>query len=432
MATARKNKVRVALHFSPKYEPLWRDIEGVRYYVITGGRGSGKSFAASSNLCCRFMAGRKNTLYLRQTMVSASISIIPEFMGKLNMLGYGGMAKTTKREIQNARNGAYLYFRGIKAGTKTDEGNLKSIPNVGDIYIDEAQEVVDEDAFDRLDLSLRDSEVKNRVTLILNPPDTGHWIYRRFFETPGVDDDFNGVVGDTCYIHTTWEDNVANLSADFIRLAETCRATDLIKYDNIFGGRWRRDNSNALWKMATMIEPYRSFAATHRDLERVVVAVDPAVTSREGSDLTGIVAAGRRRVNGEMHYYILGDWSVSATPMEWAKVVTNKYTELEADRVVAEVNQGGDLVEATLRNSDRHVSYRPVRATRGKILRAEPIAELYERGLVHHVGRFPELERQMCEYCGFEKEKSPDRLDALVWALTELSGRGQGGGPILA
>ena len=169
-----------------------------------------------------------------------------------------------------------------------------------------------------------------------------------------------------------------------------------------------------------------------KEMERVVIGVDPAVTSKEGSDLIGIVGAGCRKIRDEMHYYILGDWSLSGTPHEWATIVTNKYKELEAYRVVAEVNNGGDLVEDTLRNSDRRISYRSVHASRGKIVRAEPIAELYERGLVHHVGRFPEQERQMCEYCGFEKEKSPDRMDALVWALTYLSGRGGGSTAVLA
>ena len=108
------------------------------------------------------------------------------------------------------------------------------------------------------------------------------------------------------------------------------------------------------------------------------------------------------------------------------------YNEYEADRVVAETNQGGDMVEQTIRNIDRRIAYRGVRATRGKIVRAEPIAELYERGLVHHVGEFQLLEDEMCSYCGFDNEKSPDRMDALVWALTELSQRGVGSRAILA
>ena len=160
--------------------------------------------------------------------------------------------------------------------------------------------------------------------------------------------------------------------------------------------------------------------------------MDPAVTKRETSDLTGIVTAGCKRIRGEMHYFVMDDRSLIGSPTEWAHTAINAYYEFSADRIIAETNQGGDLVEQTIRNIDRRVSFRGVRATRGKIVRAEPIAELYERGLVHHVGEFPAMEDEMCEYCGYENEKSPDRMDALVWALTELSQRGVGSRAILA
>jgi phage terminase large subunit-like protein len=180
-----------------------------------------------------------------------------------------------------------------------------------------------------------------------------------------------------------------------------------------------------------MINPFRVRSAP-ADLDRIVVSIDPAVTSKEASDRTGIVIAGCKRIRGEVHYYVLDDRSAIASPYEWANAAINAYREYEADRIVAEVNQGGDMVAQIIRNVDSSVSFRAVRATRGKIVRAEPIAELYERGLVHHVGDFPALEDEMCEYCGFENEKSPDRMDALVWGLTELSCRGAGSRAILA
>ena len=172
-----------------------------------------------------------------------------------------------------------------------------------------------------------------------------------------------------------------------------------------------------------MIEPYRVHVCGV-DLERIVIGVDPAVTSASSSDLTGIVAAGiaKNQKTGEMEYYVLEDRSLRATPNEWAQAVIDLYMDYDADRVVGEVNNGGDLIESLLRRFDPTVSFMAVRATRGKILRAEPIAALYERGLVHHVGDFPQLEDEMCSFVGADGEKSPDRLDALVWALTELSG----------
>ena len=420
-------------YFSRKYAPLFKCETPCRYFIITGGRGSGKSFAIASNACNELVWGNtsQNILYLRQTLVSAAISIIPEFMEKLEILGCRGKVDTTKGEIVNRKTMSRIYFRGIQSSSGSNEANLKSIPNIGTVIVDEAQELVNEAVFDRIDLSLRSKKIRNRVVLSLNPADDTHWIYRRFFRERGIADDFNGIAGDVCYIHTDYTDNAANLSQDFLRLAEDCRKRDFAKYQNLFLGFWRKDNLNALWKKSSMIDPFRVHSVP-ADLDRIVVAVDPAVTKKETSDLTGIVIAGCKRIRGETHYFVLDDRSLIGSPSEWAHTVVNAYREYEADRIVAEVNQGGDLVEQTIRNIDRRIAYRAVHATRGKILRAEPVSELYERGLVHHVKDLAELENEMCSYCGYDREKSPDRLDALVWALTELSAEGQGSMAVLA
>ena len=154
------------------------------------------------------------------------------------------------------------------------------------------------------------------------------------------------------------------------------------------------------------------------ELQRIVVAIDPAVTSSEFSDETGIVVAG---VDYNDNYYILDDVSGVMSPDEWAKTAVRCYYEWEASRVVAEVNNGGDLVERIIRTVDANIPYTAVRASRGKMVRAEPIAALYEQRRVHHVNSFPELEDQLCSYTGERNQSSPDRLDALVWAITELS-----------
>lgn len=155
-------------------------------------------------------------------------------------------------------------------------------------------------------------------------------------------------------------------------------------------------------------------------LVRIVIGVDPAVTSGESSDETGIVAVG---ITANGHYYVLADKTLRATPDAWARASVNLYHELKADRIVAETNNGGDMVTLLMRQVDPTVSVKKVTATRGKQLRAEPISSLYEQGRVHHVGYFEQLESQMCEWTPLSKE-SPDRLDALVWALTELNSGG--------
>lgn len=156
-------------------------------------------------------------------------------------------------------------------------------------------------------------------------------------------------------------------------------------------------------------------------LVRVVVAIDPAVSSGEDADETGIIVAGVDRAG---YGYVLDDKSMRAAPHDWALRAIAAYRGHKADRIVAEVNQGGQMVEATLRMVDPTVSYQSVHAKRGKVLRAEPVSALYEQKRVRHVGAFPQLEDQMCSFTAdFDRARmgfSPDRVDALVYALTQL------------
>jgi len=177
------------------------------------------------------------------------------------------------------------------------------------------------------------------------------------------------------------------------------------------------DNPGALWRRA-MIDTHRVTIDDLPPMTRVVVGVDPAVTNNEDSDNTGIVVAGMT-ANG--HYYVLDDVTLKASPLEWATAAVNAYEKHKADRIVAETNNGGDLVIHLLQQVKPTVATKKVTATRGKQLRAEPIAALYEQGRVHHLGYFTELEDEMCEYEPGVSKDSPDRMDALVWALTELS-----------
>jgi phage terminase large subunit-like protein len=178
------------------------------------------------------------------------------------------------------------------------------------------------------------------------------------------------------------------------------------------------DVPGALWSHG-IIEAAR--VASAPALARIVVAIDPAVSSGENADETGIIVAGKDLSgNG----YILADISGRYSPPEWAKTAIAAYRAHGGDRVVGEINNGGDMVEATLRMVDPNVPFTAVRAARGKSARAEPVAALYEQGRVHHVGSFPLLEDQMCAFSAdFDRAQagfSPDRVDALVWALTEL------------
>lgn len=182
------------------------------------------------------------------------------------------------------------------------------------------------------------------------------------------------------------------------------------------GGEYLDDNPNALWQRA-QIDADRRTARQLPDLIRIVIGVDPAATSGEESDLTGIVAVGRDAA-GE--YWVFDDRSQRATPSIWAQAAVDAYRDSNGDLIVGETNNGGEMIETLLRNVDKTVPYKAVTATRGKKVRAEPISALYEQHRVHHVGSFPDLEDQLVSWTP-DSDDSPDRMDALVWAMTELS-----------
>jgi phage terminase large subunit-like protein len=172
----------------------------------------------------------------------------------------------------------------------------------------------------------------------------------------------------------------------------------------------------ALWTRA-MVEAARIAPADKPYQTRVVIAIDPAVTAGEQSDETGIIAAG---IGDDGLVYVTDDWSGRFSPDEWARRAIRLFKERDADRIVGEVNNGGDLIATTLRTVDPNIAFKAVTASRGKRTRAEPVSALYEQRRVRHVGGFPLLEDQMCNWVPGGPERSPDRLDALVWAITEL------------
>jgi len=176
--------------------------------------------------------------------------------------------------------------------------------------------------------------------------------------------------------------------------------------DSVEGALFNRDN----------LEANRITLADLPPLIRIVVAIDPAVTSGEDSDETGIVVAG---VTSDQHYYILEDLTCRETPDAWARIAVDAYHRHKADRIVAETNNGGDMIEHLIRQVDSTVSYKKVTATRGKIVRAEPIASLAEQNRFHLVGGFPVLEDQLCNYTIASKD-SPNNFDAAIWSVTDL------------
>ena len=211
-------------------------------------------------------------------------------------------------------------------------------------------------------------------------------------------------------------DNALNLSPDFIRDMQSRYGASALGRQEL-QGELIEDRSDSLWKREGF---ERTRVTGMPPLKRIVVAVDPPVSTGAKADACGIVVAG---VAADGRGYVLADRTLAGhAPTIWAAAAVAAFHEFEADRIVAEVNQGGDLVEEVIRQVDQGAPVRKVRATRGKAIRAEPVAALYERGLISHVGTFAALEDQMCDFgpAGLSTGRSPDRMDALVWALTDL------------
>jgi phage terminase large subunit-like protein len=224
--------------------------------------------------------------------------------------------------------------------------------------------------------------------------------------------------------HST-EENAQNVSPKFLRrILDRFEGTRLGRQE--IHAEMLTDNPRALWQR-DQIDRDRVMAAPER-LLRVVVGVDPAVTSDEDSDETGIIAVGMD-ARPTPHFYVLQDLSGIFSAEQWGRKALLGYRDNRADRIVGEANNGGDLVEFVIRNANveglrgANASYKKVTASRGKAIRAEPVAALAEQGRLHHVGDFPQLEDQLVDWDPTDdRAPSPDRLDALVWAVTELMG----------
>ena len=209
-----------------------------RYFIVSGGRGSGKSFSVNALLVMLTYEQGHTILFTRYTLTSAYISIIPEFIDKLEQFGSIADFHITKDEILNKKTGSKIIFRGIKTSSGDQTANLKSLQGITTWVVDEAEELVDEQKFDTIDLSVRQQGKPNRIILILNPTTKEHFIYRRFFEDRGVQEGSNTTKENTTYIHTTYQDNIDNLSKSYIDQIEQMKIRRPEKYKQQMLGSW--------------------------------------------------------------------------------------------------------------------------------------------------------------------------------------------------
>ena len=393
-----------------------------RYMLVYGGSRSGKTFLIVYAIITRALKapGSRHAIF-RNDGVDAKQSIGNETLPKVIELAFPGLKlKWHDRDgYFELPNDSQIWLAGLKDRERLDKVLGKEYAT---IYLNEASQIA-LDAFElvksrlaQVVMQVNGKTLRQVMYVDLNPTTAAHWTYQIFVLGVHPADGKQIPDHEADYLHTTINpsDNVENLSPAYIKSLANMPERQRRRF---FEGVFSADDDNALWR--------RSYI-THEvppELERIIVALDPAVTNEAGSDETGIIVAGR---DASGRGYVLEDDSGRYRPEDWARRAVSLFDQFEADCIVAEVNQGGDLVEAIIKAAarGRAIPVRKVTATRGKHVRAEPIAALYEQGKVRHAQSFPALEDQMCSFTSdFDRKSqgySPDRVDALVWGMTYL------------
>ena len=225
------------IELNPKYKPLLDSPS--RYFVVTGGRGSGKSYSVNLMALLLTFEPNQNILFTRYTMTSAYTSIIPEFRDKIEQLELEEYFDINRTEITNRLTGNIIYFKGLKTGSGNQTAALKSLSNITTWICDEAEEIPDNELFTKIDYSIRSKETQNRVIMVLNPATKEHWIYQRFFQEAGVNGGANETKDNTTYIHTTYLDNIENLGESFLASMDVMKERRPSEYNHTILGGWR-------------------------------------------------------------------------------------------------------------------------------------------------------------------------------------------------
>lgn len=373
-------------------------------WLILAGRGWGKTKTGAEDIVAYAMRHPKSICAvvaptlgdLRRTCIegpSGILSILPN-----------ECLENDQYSAYNSRTNEIRLWNGSKImGFSANEPDRMRGPQYHRAWCDELAAWRYDEAFDQLQFGLR---LGHNPQMVITTTPRPTQLVRKLVDRAGQD--VHMTSGNTF-------ENEANLAASALRTFKE-------RYEGTRLGRQElyaevlTDIEGALWSY-TGIDDTRINAEQVPDFKRVVVGVDPAMTANDNSDETGIVVGAYGEDN---RYYILGDYSGKFSADQWARKALDCYYMHKADRIVCETNQGGDLVTKIIRDLDPNAPLRSVTATRGKMVRAEPISALYEQKRVSHVGTFSTLEDQMCTYDG-TRSKSPDRLDALVWALTDLN-----------
>jgi hypothetical protein len=386
-------------------------FEPRRYKVLYGGRGSGKSWGVARALLILGASKPLRVLCAREFQNSIKESVHKLLDDQIDALELRPFYQVLDTEIRG-RNGTEIIFEGLRRNAT----KIKSMEGIDICWVEEAQ-TVSKASWDLLIPTIRANG--SEIWITFNPDLEEDDTYQRFVVSPPSNATVRLV---------NWNDNPwfpEELRAE----KDDLQAKDLDAYDNVWGGLTKRKVVGALWSKE-LIGLQRLPAWSTEDerkalrdrLRRVVVSVDPsgcAGPEDERSDEIGMTVQG---VDAQGQGHLLEDLSGRFSPEQWGKRVVDAMDRWRADRIIAEKNFGGAMVQSTIRVARRSAPVKLIVASRGKQQRAEPVAALYEKGRIKHVGHFPELERQMTMFstAGFQGKRSPDRADAMVWGFTEL------------
>lgn len=383
-----------------------------RHILLFGGSRSGKTFIMVYALLARALKapGSRHAI-LRFHGNGARYAIGCDTLPKVVKLAYPGLRldHIKSDNLFLLPNRSEIWLAGLDADERADKILGREFATV---YFNECSEIPYSGVTTALTRLAQNTPLRNRAYYDCNPVGQSHWSYKLFLLKQDPESRRQlADPGNYASLIMNPADNRCNLPRGY--LEETLANLSDRQRRRFLEGQWFDDSGDGLWKQSDIDRARVS--APPAELRRIVIGVDPAVTGHCDSDRTGIVAAA---LGHDGDYYVLDDASCRETPLGWARRAVDCCRRFQADRIVGEINQGGDLIEMALRTVAPEIPFKAVRASRGKLLRAEPAAALYEQGRVHHVGYFPELEDELCGYR--PGAASPDRMDALVWALTEL------------
>lgn len=424
------------------FEPTEKQVEQAdiangpaRHILAYGGSRSGKTFGFCELICERALSSPGSRhLIARLHNIDARQAVMLDTWPKMMHLAFPDVPYAINRADQYAKIGddSEVWFGGLDDKDRVEKILGKEFAT---IYPNETSQI----AFNTILLlrtrlaqacyQLDGRRLPLKAFYDLNPTGRGHWTHKEFIE--GISPNGLPLIdpASRAFVMMNPHDN-PHLPPEY--LAELDELPDRQR-QRFRDGKYLAEVPGALWSLSDRVADDgreipgidRLRTAVTPPLSRIIIGVDPSGSDGLGGDRQGIIAAG---LGTDGHGYVLDDASCRLSPEGWAQVVAKLFRERRADRVVAEKNYGGAMVEAVLRSADNKLPVKLVTASRGKVVRAEPIAALYERGKVHHAGNFPDLEEEMSmtTSMGYQGPNSPDRMDALVWALTELMVDGRG------